>query len=171
MGLMATRPPATTGDRLAHWWQIRSRGERRTLGALAVLVSIAIVWLAVWQPMMRDIERLEQRAAADRALLAEARRSGDEIATLARAPSAPPGADPRAALDAALTSRNLRAAVTQIERVDNDRFRVTFDSIGFDALAGLLDALQRDARVRATDLVATARVETGLVRADVTLTR
>lgn len=168
---MATQPPATAGDRLARWWQVRSRGERRTLAALAVLVSIAILWLAVWQPMVRDIERLEQRAAADRVLLAEARRSGDEIATLARAPAAPPGTDPRAALDAALTSRNLRAAVTQIERVDNDRIRVTFDSIGFDALAGLLDALQRDARVRATDLVATARVETGLVRADVTLTR
>jgi type II secretory pathway component PulM len=104
-------------------------------------------------------------------LMAEARRAGDEIATLARAPAAAPAADPRAALDAILTSRNLKAAATQIERIDNDRIRVTFDSIAFDALAGLLDALQRDARVRATDLVATARVEAGLVRADVTLTR
>jgi type II secretory pathway component PulM len=171
MGLMATHPPATTGDKLAHWWQVRSRGERRAVAALAILIAVAIVWLAVWQPIVRDCERLEQRAAADRMLMAEARRAGDEIATLARAPAAAPAADPRAALDAILTSRNLKAAATQIERIDNDRIRVTFDSIAFDALAGLLDALQRDARVRATDLVATARVEAGLVRADVTLTR
>ena len=168
---MATHPPATTGDKLAQWWQVRSRGERRTVAALAILIAVAIVWLAVWQPLARDIDRLEQRAAADRALLTEARRTGDESATLARASPAAPAADPRAALEAMLTSHNLKAAAVQIERIDNDRIRVTFDSISFDTLAGLLDALQREARVRATDMVATARVEAGLVRADVTLTR
>src|SRR5262249_15190769 len=153
------------------WWQVRSRGERRTVAALATFIAVAIVWLAVWQPMVRDIDRLEQRAAVDRALLTQARRAGDEIATLARASAAAPARGPRTALDAMLTSRNLKAAATQIERIDNDRIRVTFDSISFDTLAGLLDALQREARIRATDVVATARVEAGMVRADVTLTR
>ena len=109
-------------------------------------------------------------ALAQRATLA-ARRASDEIAGLTRAPAAPIAADPRAVLDGALAARNLRSAASTIERLDDDRVRVTLDSIGFDALAALLDALQRDARLRAVEVVATARVEPGLVRADLTLTR
>ena len=40
---------------------------------------------------------------------------------------------------------------------------MTFDSIGFDTLAATLDALQREAHLRAIEVVATARVEPGLV--------
>ncbi len=169
--MATTHVPGTWREAFAHWWQVRSRAERRVLAALATLLAVAIVWLALWQPIVRDTDRLVQRAAADRATLVEARRASDEIAGLARAAPAAASADPRAAFDAVVTARNLKGAAAQIERVGNDRLRVTFDSIGFDALAGVLDALQREARLRAVDVVATARVETGLVRADVTLTR
>jgi type II secretory pathway component PulM len=120
---------------------------------------------------VRDSERIAQRLLADRAALADARRQSDAIAGLARAAPGPVASDPRAALDPVLAAQNLRAAATAIERIDNDRIRVTFDAIGFDTLSVLLDALQRDAHLRAVEVVATARVETGIVRADVTLTR
>ena len=168
---MASHPPASGRENLARWWQIRSRGEQRTLAALAALAALALLWLAVWQPIVRDSARLEQRAVADRATLVEARRASDEIAALARAAPVAPAADARAALEAILAARNLKGAATQFERLDNDRLRVTFDSIAFDALAEVLDALQREAHLRVTDLVATARVEAGQVRADLTLTR
>jgi len=169
---MASTPvPGTPREAFAHWWQVRSHAERRILAALAALVVVAILWLAVWQPIVRDADRLAQRAAADRAALAEARRAADEIAGLARAAPAATTTDPRVAFDGVLAARNLKGSATQVERLDNDRLRVTFDSIGFDALAGVLDALQREAKLRAVDVVATARVEPGLVRADVTLTR
>jgi type II secretory pathway component PulM len=172
MGLMATaHAPVTARETFVHWWHVRSRAERRSLAALGGLTALALVWLVIWQPIVRDSDRLAQRIAADRAALIEARRASDEIAGLSRAAPATPAADPRAALDAVLAAKNLRSAATQIERIDNDRLRVTFDSIGFDPLAATLDALQRDAHLRAIEVVATARVEAGLVRADVTLTR
>jgi type II secretory pathway component PulM len=171
MGLMTTHPPASARENLARWWQLRSRAERRTLAALAILATLALLWLAVWQPIVRDSARLEQRTVADRAALGEARRASDEIAALARAAPVAPVADPRAALEAILAARNLKGAASQFERLDNDRLRVTFDSIAFDALAEVLEALQREAHLRVTDLVATARVETGQVRADLTLIR
>jgi type II secretory pathway component PulM len=61
--------------------------------------------------------------------------------------------------------------VTTIERIDNERIRLTFDTIAFDALTAFLESLQRDARLRPVELVATARVEPGQVRADLTLAR
>jgi type II secretory pathway component PulM len=161
----------STGEGLMRWWQLRSANERRVLAAAAVAIAVALVWLLAWQPLLRDSERIAHRLPADRAALVDARRQSDAIAGLARAAPGAVANDPRAALDPVLAAQNLRTAATAIERVDNDRIRVTFDTIGFDTLSALLETLQRDAHLRAVEVVATARVETGQVRADVTLTR
>ncbi|HUH93014.1 MAG TPA: type II secretion system protein GspM [Casimicrobiaceae bacterium] len=169
---MATvHAPASRRENLAHWWQLRSPEERRGLAVLGGIVALGVLWLAVWQPVVRDVDRLRQRIAGDRAELAEARRDSDAIAALARVAPVAPAADPRTALDAVLSARGLASAATQIERVDNDRLRVTFDAIDFDALAAALDGLQREAHLRAIEVVATARADAGRVRADVTLGR
>jgi type II secretory pathway component PulM len=168
---MATTLPLSRREALAQWWQLRSRSERMLLAAAAGIAAFALAWLVVWQPLARDTDRLGRRIESERATLADARRRADEIAGLARnAPSIAP-ADPRAALDALLARQDLKTAAATIERVDNERIRLTFDAIGFDALTAFLDALQRDARLRAVELVATARVEPGQVRADITLAR
>jgi len=168
---MATTLPSSRREAFAQWWQLRSRSERMLLTAAAGIAALALAWLVVWQPLARDTDRLDRQIENDRAMLADARRRADEIAGLARsAPSVAP-AEPRAALDAALARQNLKVAATTIERIDNERIRLTFDAIGFDALTAFLYALQRDARLRAVELVATARVEPGQVRADVTLAR
>jgi len=168
---MAASTPVNAREALAQWWQLRSGSERHVLIAVGAVVALALAWLIAWQPLERDSERLTRRLASDRAALADARRASDEIAGLARAAAAPIAPDPRAALDSALAAQNLKTAAGAIERLDDDRVRVTLDRIGFDALTALLDALQRDARLRAVEVVATARVEPGLVRADLTLTR
>lgn len=167
---MATLP-SSRREGLAHWWQLRSRSERALLATGAALLALALAWLFVWQPLELDTERLTRQLASDRATLAEARRQADAIAGLARSAPAVAPTDPRAALEAVLAQQGLKSAATSIERTDNDRIRMTFDSIGFDALTTFLDALQRSAQLRAVELVATARVEPGQVRADVTLAR
>ncbi len=167
---MATMLPSSRREAFAQWWQLRSRSERMLLTVAAGIAALALIWLVLWQPLARDTERLGRQIENDRATLADARRRADEIAGLARAPSVA-RAEPRAALDAVLAQQNLKVAATTIERIDNERIRLTFDAIGFDALTAFLEALQRDARLRAVELVATARVEPGQVRAEVTLAR
>lgn len=155
----------------AQWWQLRSRGERSVLELGAAVLALALAWVFIWQPLLLDTDRLLRQRASDRATLAEAKRQADEIAGLARNAPVVAASDPRAALDAVLAQQNLKGAATTIERIDNERIRLTFDAIGFDALTAFLDALQRAAQLRAVELVATARVEPGQVRADVTLAR
>src|SRR6266540_2658832 len=138
---MATMLPSSRREAFAQWWQLRSRSERMLLTVAAGIAALALIWLVLWQPLARDTERLGRQIESDRATLADAR--------------------PRAALDAVLAQQNLKVAATTIERIDNERIRLTFDAIGFDALTAFLEALQRDARLRAVELVATARVEPG----------
>jgi general secretion pathway protein M len=156
---------------LAQWWQLRSPGERTLLATGAALIALALAWLFVWQPLEVDTEQLMRQLAADRTTLAEARRQADAIAGLAKSPPAVVTGDARAALDAVLAQQGLKSAASAIERTDNERIRLTFESIGFDALTAFLEALQRGAQLRAVELVATARVEPGQVRADLTLAR
>ena len=80
-----------------------------------------------------------------------------------------PTGDARAQFDAA--AARLAVKPVAVERGERDALRATFDAIGFDTLVRLVDELQRDARLRVTDLEATARVEAGQVRAELTLRR
>jgi type II secretory pathway component PulM len=158
------------GESFAQWWSVRSGRERFALSIAAGIVGVVLLWWLAWQPLQRDSERLTRELVAQRAALAEAHREADEIAGLARSAPTPPAGDARTAIESALSRQGLKPSGS-VERLDAERWHVTFDAIAFDALSSLLDTLQRDAGVRAAEVSATGRVEPGQVRAEVTLTR
>jgi general secretion pathway protein M len=153
--------------RSRQWWQLRSPAERSILLACAAAVLSVVAWALVWQPVARDSALLERRIAEQRAALATARKQADEIAALARSPAAPSSPDARSDVESALARKGLKA--TAIDRGEDQRVRVTLDQVSFDALTSLVDALQRDARLSAIELTAAARVESGQVRVEMTL--
>ncbi len=165
--LMATAVELDTRDRLTHWWRLRTHAERAAVVAGAALAIAALAWLLVWLPIQADIARLTRELAVQRAALAQARVQADAIGGLERR-TPPPVREPRAALDLALAQSGIKASA--IDRTGDD-LRVTIDGISFDALAILLESLQRDAALRVVDLTAAARVESGMVRAEFTLRR
>lgn len=165
---MATTLNTSVHDRARGWWQLRTQTERIVITLLVLLVLGALLWILIWQPMQRDIARMTHVLSVDRAALVEARRKANDIATLARAPAtAPAQRDARSDLDTALARAGIKAGA--IDRGEGERLRTTIDSVSFDALVALLDALQRDAHLRAVELTVTGRVESGQVRAELTL--
>ena len=158
--------PAT----FAEWLTGKSPRERRILTAIAILVAIALLWAALWQPLVRDTAAMQVAQAGDAAALATARRMTEESVTLARTTPPPIASDARAGIERILVGQNLRPAVTQIEWKD-DRARIVFAAVGFDALIAALEALQRDTQLRPVEVSVTARVEPGIVRAELTLAR
>jgi len=155
---------------VASWLATKSRAERHILAAILLLVGIAVLWAALWQPLTRDMAALRIAQAGTAAALADARRMAKEIAGLARTPPKEAPADARAVLERILVQQNLRAAVTQLESRDGGA-HVVFAAVGYEALVSVLETLQRDAGLRAVEATLTARVEAGTVRADVTLAR
>lgn len=155
---------------LAHWFASKSLPERRLLLGIAILALLAFSWVALWQPLVRDTVALRAANVADTTALATARRMTEEIAGLARTPVAPSPVDARATLERILVQQNLRAAVTQLEWQDGSA-HVVFAAVGYDALIVALETLQREAQLRAAQATVTARIEPGIVRAELTLTR
>jgi type II secretory pathway component PulM len=167
---MSTTMPVGRRERLAHWWELRGRRERGALLVAAAAAAALLLWTSAWQPLQRDTERLARQLAEERAALATARRSADEIARLAQTAPTPASGDARTAIEGALARFALKP-VTGVERVDAERWRVSFDAIAFDSLPALVDTLQRDASLRAVEVSVTARVEPGQVRAEATFVR
>jgi general secretion pathway protein M len=168
---MAASPhPLRLPAPVARWFGAKTRGERRIVVALGALVAIALLWTALWQPLVRDAAALRVARAGSANALAAARAMADEIAGLARNPAAPAAADARAGLERVLAQRNLRSAVTQLDWQEG-RARIVFAGVDFDALVAALEALQREAQLRAVEATIAARVEPGIVRAELTLAR
>lgn len=153
---------------VASWWAGKSRSERRVLVALGMLAFGALAWVTLWQPLVRDIARLEAERARSANEWVTAQREVADITRLARAPLPPP-VEGRAALEQSLVRSGLRGAVTQLEWQER-RAHVVFASASFPALVTWLDALQRDAGLRAVEATVSTRVEPGTVRAELVLT-
>jgi type II secretory pathway component PulM len=164
---MATTVQPSSRERFGQWWQLRSRGEGMLIALAAIVTLAGVAWIALWQPLQRDVLRLTRDLGSQRATLAEARRRAEDIAVLSRKTAVPASQNVRADFYAAMARHGVKPAA--VDRIENDRLRVTVDAIAFDALPPLLETLQRDARLRAVDLVATARVEPGQVRVELTL--
>jgi len=164
--LRPTRMPAP----VARWMAGKSPAERGIAVTLFVAVAAALLWVMVWQPLSRDTVALRLARAANASTLAEARDRVKELAELSRTSAKTASVDARADLDRALSQLNLRTAATSVEWREG-RASLVFAAIGYDTLIGLIDALQRDARLRVVEATITARVDPGTVRAELTLAR
>jgi type II secretory pathway component PulM len=155
---------------LARWWEGASARERRGLVGAATVVLLAAAWVWVWEPMTADVERMQRDRARAARVLATAQAQAAEMAGLARA--APPTArgDPRVAVERISAERGLRAAVSSLT-VEGQRVRVSFASVRFDALVGLLAALAQGEGLWPVEATITSRVEPGTVRAEITVGR
>jgi len=155
---------------LRDFWGRASSRERVLVALGSTIVAAVIAWAFILQPALRDIERAERDLRRDRAVLASARVQADEIAGLAKSPTLPQSGDPRGAVERVLAERQLRAAVTALDVSDN-RVRLTFAAIPFDALVTAMDALAKTEGLRAVEATLTPRVAPGTVRAELVLAR
>lgn len=136
----------------------------RVLGGLAVAV---LFWVLGWQPLVRDIAGLERARAREAQALTSARSDVQQMSRLAQTPIPAP-VDARAAVERSLVRMGLRSAVTQLEWRESRAF-ITFAAVSFPLLVTWLDDLQRETGVRPIEATLSARVEPGVIRAELVL--
>ena len=151
-------------------WDRASRRERRIATVGAIVVSIALLWGLLWQPLRADLSRTRDERGRVAALLTQTRATFDEGVGLTRASPMAAGADPRSAVTRALADQGIRIPAGGVDLRDN-RVRVVLSDVRFDALVAALAALARDEGLRPVEATLTARVEPGTVRAELTFAR
>ena len=120
--------------------------------------------------MARDTASLRAARAGERRRSRAGARDDEGNGELARPIANGAPTDARATSTASSRNRTCAPPVTSLDWRDG-RAHVVLAAVSYDALIGALEALQRDARLRAVEATLTARVEPGIVRAELTLAR
>lgn len=153
-----------------HWFARRAPRERWLLAVATTLLLLAAGWWSVWEPMGRDIARMRGEAMRTKPALFAATRIADEMPGLARTRRAVPTTPLHTDVERVVTAALGRPAGLAIDRQEQ-RVHVVLPAVSLDALAALLEALQRDALIQVAEARLTTRIEPGTVRAELTLWR
>jgi type II secretory pathway component PulM len=153
-----------TDHRVAMLYGMFERPLVVSLVATAAVVATVLVTLSATASIARAREDVRRHAA----MLDVARARTAEGAGAA----APLGvADTNASVERVLHARGIAFRRIASDAQPDDAIGVVIDAVPFDALVGVLDVLARDAAVRPIEANITARVEPGVVRAELRLTR
>lgn len=151
---------------IGRWWTYRQPRERVLVMSAALLLAAAVIYLLLWEPMKRDIERLHASIARTETLLPSMKARAEEIQVLRSKSSSQSNVKPiagRTEVDAELRRAGIAASIDPLE---SNRLRLRFDAVNSTALINAMQAIHRTTKLRITELTAAARVEPGLVRAE-----
>ena len=111
------------------------RRSRLFIGLIIVVVVLAgIVWLVVWQPLQRDLTRLQKEVQQNSVRLLVAQQQAEQIGSGKDGAVPRPNTDAKATLETTLGKDALRPSIAAMEALSPDRVRITFEAVDFDAL-------------------------------------
>lgn len=129
---------------MAFWLRLSER-DRRMLAMGGLLVAAMLLWAWVWDPLSASRASLREQASANETSLAWMRPAVEQV--LSRGGIAAPVSDGRsllARIDASARAAGLGAHLTLIEPQGEQRVRLQFSAVDFDALVGWLEAQSRE---------------------------
>ncbi len=154
-------------QRLIELWQARNSRERMILSIGGTLAAALIFYLAVWDPITSDRERLLRDLPRLRALAAEFRNNANEAEMLrARLKTRGTGQPLPATIEASAKQANLGAPLRAVQSLGSDRAQVSGSGLQFDALVRWLAALAASDGIAVDVIQASAATEPGRVQLD-----
>ena len=156
---------------MREWWLERTPREQTLLGAGLAVLLFLLVYLAVWEPLQRNLQTSQaqvEQLQADLAWMqaAAARRPG------AQSTSSPATGESLASLiEQSVRRAELADRVKRIEARSREDVQIVFEAAPFDDLLLWLEALARQNAVRVAQASVDATPQAGLVNARLVLQR
>lgn len=156
------------------WLQALTPRERAVLAAGALVAGLALIHVAVVEPVMERFRAQRERVELLQQDLAWMRQAATEVARLREAgatgaAAGDSGTPPYLALDAALDEAGLPSP-DRLEPAGADGARVELDEVAFEPLLSVLERLRRESGLHVTR-ARLAAVDAGMVSARLTLER
>lgn len=158
------------------WWETLQSRERYMVLVAAVLVSIAILYLAIWSPIASSRDNKQKRVEAKRDTVVWMSQKKQEVEHLKRInPNmfnrSSDGRSLLAIVDTGAKQMGIRPAITRIEPKGDDKVQLTMEDIAFDYLIVLLGELDRRNNIVVADASFNRSEQVGKITGKVTLTR
>jgi general secretion pathway protein M len=120
---------------MKNWWLNLSLRENQTLSAGAALLSIFLIYIIVFAPLMSHITSLRQKIHADQSLLAFMQASDERIRSLEKNPHATTHKNAGSLFSIVQDDINTNPVakhVTQLQQADNDSVQLRLQKVNFD---------------------------------------
>lgn len=156
------------------WFNSLAQRERTMVSVAAVVILLALGYVAAWSPLSSRVARLEKSVEERQAVKQWMEQAAVEANQLRGAAGATGGDEHRsllAVVDQTAKQSQLASAVKRIEPEGQEVVRVSLERASFDDLVLWLGSLQRTFAVRVADVSIERQAETGRVNARLTLKR
>jgi general secretion pathway protein M len=161
---------------MKEWWETLQSRERYMVLITAVLVSVAILYFAIWSPIASSRDTKQKRIEAKRETVAWMSQKKLEVEDLK---SINPNLFNRASdarsllaiVDAGAKQMGIRPTITRIEPKGEDSVQIWLENMTFDYLIVLLGELERKNNIEVTDASLNRSDQIGKVTGKVTLNR
>jgi type II secretory pathway component PulM len=141
----------------------------RTLAVIAGVFALgALIYLAAWRPLQKDLQRLRASVPSETEQL-EWMRAHVDMAKALRAKSGATRGNLVTSIEQTANARGLRSAITRIDAEGTSGARVTLESVSFNALVSWLSELHSNYGAAADDVTIEAKSATGTVNARIRL--
>ncbi len=158
------------------WWETLQSRERYMVLITAVLVSVAMLYFAIWSPIASSRDTKQKRIEAKRETVAWMSQKKQEVEDLK---SINPNLFNRASdarsllaiVDAGAKQMGIRPAITRIEPKGEESVQIWLENMTFDSLIVLLGELERRNNIEVTDASLNRSEQIGKVTGKVTLNR
>ena len=156
-------------DSIKNFWNERAPREKLVLALLALVIGIAILFLALIEPAITGAARLERALPQARQQKAQLETLLAEVQQLkARAQVATVSAqEARGAIEKSLAAAGLKA--TRIVPLSDGDLQITFNNVPFAAWATWVATTERELGARTTSVSAVALQAPGQVDVDLAL--
>ena len=158
------------------WWEALQSRERYMVTLAAVLVSLAILYLAIWSPIASSRDAKQKRVDAKRDTVTWMIIKKQEVEHLKRINpnlfnKVNDGRSLLAIVDTGAKQMGIRPAITRIEPKGEDNVQIWVEDIAFDYLIVLLGELERRNTIEVADASLNRSDQVGKVTGKVTLVR
>jgi len=156
------------------WFMQLAAREQRMVIAGAVLLTIFLLYLLAWEPLIQHRQELRKTVKEQQALvewMQQASREAEQLRAVnsGAASKLPAGQSLLAVVDQSAKSSGLGAAMKRVEPEGQDIARVWFEQAKFDELMQWLEGMQLNFGIGVVSIVLERQDQPGLINARVTL--
>ncbi|MBI3231192.1 MAG: type II secretion system protein M [Burkholderiales bacterium] len=149
-----------------NFWQARTAQEQKVLTIGGIFVAIALIYSVLLGPALEGRVRVEKQMKVLTQQVAQLRELAKEAQALAGRNGPPPAPMNQEMINTALSQRGMKAdSVTVV----GDQVKLQLSNVQFSGVLGMLDDMQKNARVTVFDANITSLPEAGKINAALTL--
>lgn len=153
-------------ERFQQFWMQASPRERWLIGGGFGLLLVVLLVFYVWQPVVRDRQKLRANLPQLRANAERMRLNAAEVARLKTLPSSAslPNGGIRGAVENSAAAFRLRDSMSQVSVEGDGRISISMAPVPFDSWVRWLGQLQEQYRIRLESCRIEALPQPGMVR-------